>query len=132
MDHRLFPTDLPEREWAEFDADGFSTPVAGAVYRGTNPPSCGMPLGGIDTGCLDLEPTGLLGYCTIFNSLVPRRGPMGVPFLGISVGRQTWVLTTLNMQGHGGAIWSDAYAKRRYNGVRTASEIDYWGHCSTA
>ena len=28
---------------------------------------CGMPLGGIGTGCLDLNMDGRLGYCTLFN-----------------------------------------------------------------
>ena len=74
MDQKLFPSDLPEREWTEFDADGYSAPVAGLIHRGSNPPSCGVPLGAIDTGCLDLDVAGVLGYCTIFNSLTPRRG----------------------------------------------------------
>ena len=51
-----------------------------------------MPLGGVDTGCLDLETSGMLGYMTIFNTHVPRRGPLNVPCLGLSVGGQTWVL----------------------------------------
>ena len=88
----------------------------------------------------------MLGYCTVFNSLFPRRGAMNLPFLGISISEsldprdpvrrisahQTWVLTTLNMQGYAGLIWIDGYVGGRYAGLRTASEIDYWGHCSTA
>ena len=46
MAETLFPLDLPEREWAEFRAEGFSKPVAGVIHRGTNPPVCGLPLGG--------------------------------------------------------------------------------------
>jgi uncharacterized protein (DUF608 family) len=128
MDQQLFPIDLPEREWVEFDADGFKTPVAGIIHRGANPPSCGMPLGGIDTGCLDLDVAGVLGYCSIFNSLVPRRGSLNVPFLGISLGHRTWVLTTSNMNRYDGTIWTDTYGKRTYRGVRVASDIHYWGH----
>jgi len=124
----LFPTDLPEREWAEFNAQGFSRPVAGVIHRGTNPPVCGVPLGGIDTGCLDLEATGLLGYASIFNSLVPRRGPINLPVLGISIGSQTWALTTLNMQGREGTSYADLYRGRGYQGIRTCSEIHTWGH----
>ena len=78
----LFPTDLPEREWCQFNAEGFARPVCGLIHRGTNAPVCGMPLGGIDTGCLDLEATGVWGYCSIFNSLNPRRGAINEPFLG--------------------------------------------------
>ena len=128
MNTRLFPSGLAERVCLEYEAEGFSNEVAGVLHRGSNPPVCGLPLGGIDTGCIDIEATGLLGYCTVFNSLVPRRGPMNVPFLGISVGRQTWVLTTLNMRGREGDTWYDQYNARTYWGVRTASEVDYWGH----
>lgn len=46
MDHKLFPIDLADREWLEFEAEGFSTPVVGVIHRGTNPPVCGLPLGG--------------------------------------------------------------------------------------
>ena len=51
-----------------------------------------MALGGIDTGCIDLETSGLLGYCTIFNTHIPRRGPINLPVLGVQVGGKTWVL----------------------------------------
>ena len=132
MDRQLFPIDLPEREWLEFEAEGFSSPVTGVVHRGTNPPVCGVPLGGVDTGCLDLEATGLLGYATIFNALIPRRGPLNLPFLGVNVNEQTWVLTTLNMPGRDGISWHDAYTNRDYRGIRTAAEIHYWGHYPAA
>ena len=132
MSEVLFPTDLAEREWVEFEAEGFSTPVAGVIHRGSNPPLCGMPLGGIDTGCLDLEATGLLGYCTIFNSLAPRRGRLNLPFLGVSVGLQTWVLTTLNMGGREGVAWGDNHNERNYMEIRTVQDITYWGHYPVA
>ena len=64
----------------------------GVVYRTGDSVTTGMALGGIDTGCLDLAPSGLLGYSTIFNSHVPRRGPIKEPILGLSVGGKTWVL----------------------------------------
>ena len=57
----LFPTDLPEREWVEFPAEGFSTPVTGVIHRRSYRALCGMPLGGLDTGCLDLDTGGLDG-----------------------------------------------------------------------
>ena len=65
---KLFPTDLPESQWVKFRAAGFAEPACGVIYRLATPATCGMPLGGIDTGCLDLETSGLWGYCTIFNS----------------------------------------------------------------
>lgn len=126
----IFPIELPDREWVEFSAQGFSDPVYGIIYRGSNPPVCGLPLGGIDTGCLDLEATGLFGYSSIFNSLVPRRGPLNLPFLGFSVGSQTWVCSTLSMKERRGTTltYYDLKYQSRYQGVRGADDIYYWGH----
>ena len=88
----LFPTNVEGKAWITFPAEGFSQPACGVVYRLKDEVSCGMPLGGIDTGCIDLETSGLLGFCTIFNTHVPRRGPINLPILGLSTGGKTWVL----------------------------------------
>jgi len=90
--HTLFPTELPSREWSQFRASGFGRQACGVVYRLGDTVTNGMALGGVDTGCLDLETTGLLGYCTIFNTHVPRRGPVNLPILGLHAGGKTWVL----------------------------------------
>jgi uncharacterized protein (DUF608 family) len=132
MNRTLFTTDLPQQDWSEFIAQGFSSPVCGVIYRGSRPPVCGVPLGGIATGCLDIEASGTLGYSTIFNSLVPRRGPMNLPFLGISVGQQAWVCSMINMKGREDITWFDIYHNRFFNGIRTAQEIHYWGHYPVA
>jgi len=50
-ENRLFPVDLPERKWVQFKAHGFSEPVTGVIFKGDNPPTCGMPIGGAGTGC---------------------------------------------------------------------------------
>lgn len=52
-------------------------------------------MGGIDTGCIDLETSGMWGYNTFFNFLIPRGGPMNAPVLGISVGSEKFVLSSL-------------------------------------
>ena len=44
-----------------------------------------MPLGGLDTGCIDIEPNGLLGYSAIFNHLINPRMLLNQPFLGLNV-----------------------------------------------
>jgi len=106
---RLFDIRLPERPWLEFSADGFSRSVAGVLFR-AGQSSCGIPLGGIGTGCLDLDTDGTLGRCSIFNTFVPHR-VLGVPFAGISAGSQAWVLTT-----------------RPVHGLKSAKQIHYWGH----
>ena len=143
--NELFPTTLPERSWEEFSAEGFSGPVVGAVYRAGNPPVCGMPLGGIDTGCVDIEVSGLLGFSTLFNMIVPRRGPINQPFLGVAVGTRTWVLTTLDLRGRrgetalptvynladnaGNLAWRNV---NRRTDILNASEVHYWGHYPVA
>ena len=114
---RLFPAGLPEREWVEFPAEGFDQPVNGVIFRTGNSLSCGMPLGGIDTGCIDLELDGTFGYCTIFNSHVPRRGKLGEPFLGLNVNGETWILTTASIPG-----------LTDHHKIKTAKRIEYWGH----
>ena len=132
MSYPLFPTDLPDRRWSQFAAEGYDVPVCGVAHHGTNPPDCGMPPGVVDTGCLDLEPSGLLGYSSIFNALVERNGPLNLPFLGLSLNMQTWVLTTLSVQGRQGDAWLENAHPPFYRGVRTASEIHYWGHYPVA
>src|SRR3954454_4936139 len=80
---RLFPNDASGHQWIEFAADGFDVPVSGVVYETGNSPCCGVPLGGISTGCIDLDPIGTLGFCSIFNGY-PRQPKLAEPFLGMS------------------------------------------------
>ena len=85
---------LPTRQFLEFPAAGFAGRVCGVIFDGEGPVVSGMPIGGVDTGCIDVETSGLLGYRTIFNSHVPRGGPINQPFLGMTLDSNTWVLTT--------------------------------------
>jgi len=139
--NRLFPTDLPRRDWVHFDAHGFSEPVCGVVYRLNDTVTNGMALGGIDVGCIDLETSGLLGYCTIFNTHVPRRGPINLPILGMSVGGDTWLLCdpTQTKQGWGehqgpmgGQPLQPAWDDLEREAVKTVEQIHYWGHYPVA
>lgn len=118
----LFPTDLPSATWSAFSAKGYSSPAAGLVYRRRQAPGNGMPLGAIDTGRIDLQPNGTFGYCTIFNSFVPQRGPLDLPFLAMHVGDQQWLLC----QPPG------ANGEYMYAGMQTPAEIHYWGHYPVA
>jgi uncharacterized protein (DUF608 family) len=132
----LFQADLPSREWVQFQADGFEKPVCGVIHRLDKPALSGVALGGLDTGCIDMETSGLWGYCTIFNSHVPRRGPINLPFLGLSVGGKTWVLCdpgkTKHYQ-HWGVSQTEPYPQKlELTGVGTVSEIHYWGHYPVA
>jgi len=144
---KLFPTDLPEREWVEFAAQGFSQPVTGVIYRRDCIVASGMPLGGVDTGCIDLETSGLLGYYTIFNSHIPRGGPINLPFLGMSLGGRTWVFAikrtkldeSASVDPTTGKAKPAPWVKENYappdltlEGVETVNEIHYWGHYPVA
>jgi uncharacterized protein (DUF608 family) len=152
----LFPTDQPGGEWLQFPAAGFSQPACGVIYRLKNTVTNGMALGGVDTGCFDLETSGMLGYNTIFNTVVPRRGPDNQPLLGLSIAGRTWVLCDPKLvkkgwgeyqyaeAGHKFRLWKDkGYIqsdipftplpdKFSLEGVDSAQEILYWGHYPVA
>jgi uncharacterized protein (DUF608 family) len=137
---KLFPTDRPGREWVSFPAEGYPAPVCGVIFRVADPVTCGLALGGVDTGCIDLETSGLLGYCTIFNTHVPRRGPLNLPVLGLSTGGKTWVLC-VNRPKQGEGWYQDGNSGKpvlpvlstlKLDGVKTAEQIHYWGHYPVA
>ena len=133
---KLFPTEMADRQWLQFEAAGFSKSACGIIHRLKTPATCGVALGGLDTGCIDLETSGLWGYCTIFNSHVPRRGPMNLPFLGLSVGEKTWVLCDPTQAKAGEGDYQKplepVLMDLKLEGVEFADEIYYWGHYPVA
>ena len=145
----LFPTNVKANQWTEFAADGFEMPVSGVVYRTGTSPCCGVPLGGISTGCLDVDANGTLGFCSIFNGY-PRQPKLAQPFLGLAIDDQTWVLASEKVV-RGGLLESCVekgrdpnYPERQANPgfwhairmpireVQAAKEIHYWGHYPVA
>lgn len=138
--HRRFPANLLHATWQQFDAEGYDQAVSGMIYRGTPRPTCGMPLGGVDTGCIDIEPNGMLGYCTIFNHMVNPRLLLNLPFLGLQCDGDMWVLTTdglakrdtpvhnPNIASFPNTDYTPAYDDVGLRGVLLAESIDYWGH----
>jgi len=139
-DGKFFPTDLPEREWSEFPASGFAHSVCGAIFRSGKPPCCGVPLGGVSTGCLDIEATGVIGFNCLFDAF-PRKPQLLEPFLGLAVGDRAWVLTTELIRA--GGVFETCHEPRRnandwvitrpfLKGVSAAKEIYYWGHFPVA
>src|SRR5690606_28398714 len=97
---RYFPPHILHASWQTFPVKGFGRPVTGVVYRGIPRPTCGMPLGGLDTGCIDLEPNGMWGYSTIFNHLGrahddgPPRIALNEPIAALALGDETYLLAT--------------------------------------
>ena len=133
--NRLFSPGLKGGEWNTFNAAGYRKPVSGICYR-TKPPGyfglyidkplpvSGMPLGGIDTGALYLEPSGLLGYTSIFNHLTPVGGPLNTPYLGIASGGRAWIFGTGQTKNYAGN-------NRPSLGIGVGGsmqESEYWGH----
>jgi uncharacterized protein (DUF608 family) len=100
----LFPLYLPERTWQEFPVESFNHPIPGAIFTSQDPPCCGMPLGGLGTGCIDLDGRGVFGFSSLFNPAsehpvqenwrMPRRLPHLEPFLGVALAGETWLLCT--------------------------------------
>ena len=104
----LFTLDQPVVKWNEFSAAGFDVPVSGVIYTLAQAPCCGVPVGGVDAGHIDIDARGIYGWSTVFNPesvfpykknwLMPRKLPVANPILGLSVGgpstqfRKTWVL----------------------------------------
>ncbi len=136
----FFPVNLPHSEWSEFAARGYTQPVTGIIYRGRPRPTCGMPLGGLDTGCIDVETNGMLGYMTIFNQLVNPRRIANVPFLAVAMNGDSCILATDGkgkrerpLFGETG-LWPPFDYSPAYfdvglkDEVRFAKSIDYWGH----
>lgn len=135
MAERFFPADLPEAQWSEFTPAGYDQPVTGVIYRSNLRPISGMALGGLDTGCFDIESVGLIGYNTIFNELYPR-GLENLPFLGLKVAGRTWLMTTKQAKKYSPQPtkvfphwdYRPQYYELSLNNVNTPSAIDYWGH----
>lgn len=130
IDTSLFPSDLAERQWVDFKARGYQVPVSGVIYGKNTPAVCGMPIGGIDVGCIDLETNGTWGYCSIFNSLYPRRGPLNLPILGLSVGMDSWILSTMKLNSEPATQPPSALINHKRGA--SATEIHYWGHYPVA
>jgi hypothetical protein len=131
---RLFPSGLKGSQWNTFQAAGYEKDVSGICYRTKAAgyftcyvdklyPCSGMPLGGIDTGALYLEPSGVLGYSSIFNHLTPIGGPLNVPYMGVASGGRSWVCGTSQTKNYAGN-------NRATMGVKvlgSMQESDYWG-----
>jgi uncharacterized protein (DUF608 family) len=148
----IFPTDLTELQWHEFHAAGFEPTVAGTIFHPSKAPCCGVPLGGISTGCIDLDAKGVYGFNSAFNgwshwphgiaaegSRMARKAPTLQPLLGLAVGDQAWVLTTPEVIAGGdvGYCRDPNFKLKRFNpnvrvpllkNVKPAKEIHYWGH----
>jgi len=141
----LFPDGLPLNEWVEFECNGFGAPVSGTILTSARPTCCGVPLGGVGTGCLDIEVGGVLGFESMFNQF-PRQPQLLRPFLGLSVSDRVFVLADREYLAGGriegcvepnrgtqptkGRDWHTRLAQ--VTGVMSPEEIRYFGHFPVA
>jgi uncharacterized protein (DUF608 family) len=91
--------------WTKIAADGFAQPVPGCVYDGARLDG-GIPLGGLGTGYFTLEGTGKVGFCSIYNDIVPPRRDF--------------------------ADWLSVRAGTVVAPLSAAADIAYWGHYPVA
>jgi uncharacterized protein (DUF608 family) len=154
----LFPADLPTAKWTQFPAEGFAAPVTGVIYQDTAPPCCGVPLGGVGTGCIDLDARGSWGFNSLFGLLYPEKAFAGTrgnifeapltrklpdyqPVLGVSVGERLWVLQPRELLD-GGTLPTcvdpvfiarkEAVNLPALRNTLAATRISYWGHYPVA
>jgi uncharacterized protein (DUF608 family) len=154
---RLFSLDHPSLKWGEFFAAGFSSLVSGVIFNTLQPPCCGVPLGGIGTGCLDIDARGVYGFSSIFNPIaqhpvhkhwrIPRRDPSVEPLLALAVREKVWVLASQEMISGEEVPWCTEPQMLEREGkqaqtmmvhtlkveeVEFPREIYYWGHYPVA
>lgn len=143
-------------EWSRFRSRGFADSVRGLVIDGQSASCCGVSLGGLGTGSLDVLPDGLLGFSTLFPSRrrhpdkryqpVYRNPQLLLPFLGLSVDKHATLLaagerirggrqTGCIEPGMGRDLvengdWVDAWSVENpaVTAVKAAQSIRYWGH----
>ena len=100
-----FRSDLPRNQWTMIDGSGFPVPVPGCVYDGYHLDG-GIPLGGLGTGYFTIEGSGKIGYCSIFNDIVPPRRDF-----------KDWLTVRLSQQE---------------SMPLSTADIAYWGHFPVA
>ena len=95
-----FTPQQAKRDWVMIEADGFDAPVPGCIYDGSRLDG-GVPLGGLGTGYFTLEGTGKIGFCSVYNDIVPPRSE-----------DRDWL--TVKVAGRGIPL--------------SSADIVYWGH----
>ena len=105
----LFDASADATTLQSFVVEGLAVPASGTVYGAGSLEDGGMPLGGIGTGYVCLDPEGRLGKCSLFNHY-PAPMALGKPFLSLATGDKTFVAAT------------------PLDGVGDARAVHYFGH----
>lgn len=109
----LFDASADAKRLQTFRVEGLTHPAAATVYPAGTLEQGGMPLGGLGTGYLCLDPDGRLGKCSIFNRL-PAPMTLGKPCLYLTLGDRRLVLATPK------------------DGAGDAKAVHYFGHFPVA
>jgi len=109
----LFDASADRTRLQTFRVDGLRSPACGTVYPAEGLEQGGMPLGGLGTGYLCLDPDGRFGKCSIFNRL-PAPMAINQPFLFLTVGDRRLTLATAK------------------DGVGDVKAVHYFGHFPVA
>lgn len=109
----LFNASVDAKALQSFAVEGISAPACGTIYGAGALEDGGMPLGGVGTGYICLDPEGRLGKCSIFNHY-PAPMTLGKPFLNLTLGGKTYSVAT------------------PLEGVGDAKAVHYFGHFPVA
>ncbi len=109
----LFDAPSDPKALQAFGVEGLTHQACGTVYQADSLEDGGMPLGGVGTGYLCLDPDGRLGKSSIFNRF-PAPFVVGQPFLSLNVEERELVVA----------------APR--DGVGDATAAHYFGHFPVA
>ncbi|MCY3023287.1 MAG: GH116 family glycosyl hydrolase [Planctomycetota bacterium] len=113
ISHSLFGASADPQKLQTFRVEGLKNAACGTVYPATGLEQGGMPLGGLGTGYLCVDPDGRLGKTAIFNRY-PAPIVLGQPFLFLTLGERRLTLATPK------------------NGVGDVKAVHYFGHFPVA
>jgi uncharacterized protein (DUF608 family) len=113
MAGELFGTTADAKRLQTFPVEGLRNPACGTVYPAEGLEQGGMPLGGLGTGYLCLDPNGRLGKTSIFNRF-PAPILLNQPFLFLTLGEKRLTLATPK------------------DGVGDVKAVHYFGHFPVA
>jgi len=109
----LFDAPADAKKLQTLRVEGLKSPAVGTVYPDGVLAQGGMPLGGLGTGYLCLDPSGRLGKTSIFNRF-PAPIVLNQPFLFLALGDRRLTLAT------------------RKDGIGDVKAVRYFGHFPVA
>jgi len=120
---RFFEADADPKRLQKIAVEGLDNPAWGTVYAADSLKHGGMPLGGLGTGYLILDPDGRFGKGSLFNHL-PAPLSLGKPFLSISTEGQEFVAAT-RVDGVGDAVRTHCFGHYPVADIRFEFEAPF-------